>query len=112
VTRFDLQTHPLIPVQYAINLYKPDDYVNVSKATVSVQNAMEKDPKLGLFTNFNQGFTAVGMCYAEHLKEEHEAFESFQKLDSLMMNACPRTDGTLLSLAAAMAPAHSDQTLK
>lgn len=112
MTRFDLQTYPLIPAQYAINLYKPDDYLNISKATVSVQNAMEKDPKLGVFTNFNQGFTAVGLCYADYLKEDHEAFKPFHELDSLMMNACPKTDGTLLSLAATLGQSHSDQPMK
>ncbi|RAQ72686.1 hypothetical protein COH20_008783 [Aspergillus flavus] len=50
VTRFDLETHPLINVQYTINLYSPDDHVEINKATVAVQKAMEDDPKTGLFT--------------------------------------------------------------
>ncbi|KAB8245783.1 hypothetical protein BDV35DRAFT_405535 [Aspergillus flavus] len=47
VTRFDLETHPLINVQYTINLYSPDDHVEINKATVAVQKAMEDDPKTG-----------------------------------------------------------------
>lgn len=92
----------MIPAQYTINLYKPDDYVGIIKATIHVQDAMEKDPKIGLFTNFNAGFTAVGLCYADHPKEEVDAFKPFHDLDSLMMNACSKTDGTLLSLAVTM----------
>ncbi|RAQ54943.1 hypothetical protein AFGD_009560 [Aspergillus flavus] len=47
VMRFDLETHPLINVQYTINLYSPDDHVEINKATVAVQKAMEDDPKTG-----------------------------------------------------------------
>ncbi|RAK73801.1 FAD-binding oxidoreductase [Aspergillus fijiensis CBS 313.89] len=55
VTRVDLETHPLRPIQYTIDLYSPDDYMEINKATVAVQMAMEENPKIGLFTNFNDG---------------------------------------------------------
>nr|XP_001398768.2 hypothetical protein ANI_1_1246164 [Aspergillus niger CBS 513.88] len=47
VTRFDLETHPLIKVQYTINLYNPEDYVAINQATFEVQQTMEEDPRIG-----------------------------------------------------------------
>ncbi|KAJ5091509.1 hypothetical protein NUU61_006379 [Penicillium alfredii] len=102
VTRFDLETHPLIRVQYTINLYNPEDYVEIIKATIAVQEAMENDPKIGLFTNFNNGFVAVGLLYGDTPTEKPPVFEPFHRLESLMATALPSTDGTLLSLAQAM----------
>ncbi|KAK2762643.1 hypothetical protein FQN54_000816 [Arachnomyces sp. PD_36] len=102
VTKFDLKTHPLINVQYAINLYDPADYVEIIKATIAVQEAMENDFKIGLFTNFNQGFVAVGLLYGDTPTERPLAFKSFDNLTSLMTTALPTTNGTLLSLAQAM----------
>ncbi|GAB1318345.1 hypothetical protein MFIFM68171_08555 [Madurella fahalii] len=46
VTRFDLQTYPLIRAQYTINLYNPKDYVGIIDATIKVQEAMEEDSKI------------------------------------------------------------------
>ncbi|KAK6838553.1 hypothetical protein RU639_000035 [Aspergillus parasiticus] len=102
VTRFDLETHPLVNVQYTINLYSPDDHVEINKATVAVQKAMEDDPKIGLFTNFNDGFVAVGLLYGDTPAEPPSAFESLYNLKSLMTTALPTTNGTLLSLAQTM----------
>ncbi|RAL10134.1 FAD-binding oxidoreductase [Aspergillus homomorphus CBS 101889] len=102
VTRFDLATHPLINVQYTINLYSPEDHVAINRATVAVQQAMEEDPKIGLFTTFNNGFVAVGLLYGDHPAEAPKAFEPFQTLKSLVATALPFTNGTLLSLAQAM----------
>ncbi|KAJ5266933.1 hypothetical protein N7478_009741 [Penicillium angulare] len=104
VTRFDLETHPLINIQYTINLYKAESYIEIIKATIAVQEAMEADPKIGLFTNFNNGFVAVGLFYADTPVERPSAFKPFDKLDqeSLMMAAVPTTNGTILSLARAM----------
>ncbi|KAE8309104.1 6-hydroxy-D-nicotine oxidase [Aspergillus transmontanensis] len=102
VTRFDLETHPLINVQYTINLYSPDDHVEINKATVAVQKAMEDDPKIELFTNFNNGFVAVGLLYGDTPAEPPSAFESLYNLKSLRTTALPTTNGTLLSLAQTM----------
>jgi FAD/FMN-containing dehydrogenase len=84
VTRFDLATHPLINIQYTINIYNPSDYANIIDATAYVQKAMEMDPKIGLFTNFNNEFVAVGLLYADTPAERPKAFETFFKLESLM----------------------------
>lgn len=63
---------------------------------------MENDPKIGLFTNFNQGFVAVGLLYGDDSNERPPAFEPFDNLTSLMTTVLPTTNGTLLSLAQAM----------
>lgn len=110
VTRFDLQTYPLIKVQATISLYNPQDYVEIIKATVSVQEEMEKDPNIGLFCNFNVGFVAVGMIYAKGTDEQQTAFEPFHNLTSLISEVMPRTNGTLLSLAKSMS--HSSDLKK
>ena len=102
MTRFDLETHPLINVQYTINAYNLDDYVAINKATVTVQKAMEEDSKIGLFTNYNNGFVAVGMLYGDTPNEPPAAFQQFHELNSLLMTVLPVTNGTLLSLAEAM----------
>ncbi|PWY74045.1 FAD-binding domain-containing protein [Aspergillus eucalypticola CBS 122712] len=112
VTRFDLETHPLINVQYTINLYNPEDHVAINKATFEVQQTMEEDPKIGLFTNFNNGFVAVGLLYGDHPAESEaqKTFRPFHDLKSLMTTVLPSTNGTLLSLAQAMG--HAQTPLK
>ncbi|KAJ5690711.1 hypothetical protein N7462_005103 [Penicillium macrosclerotiorum] len=109
VTRFDLETHPLINVQYTIKLYNPEDYIGINKATIAVQEAMETDPKIGLFTNFNNGFVAVGLLYADTPSEPLPAFEPFHSLTSLINTVIPKTNGTLLSLAQAMGHAQESK---
>ncbi|KAL3264517.1 hypothetical protein ABHI18_000732 [Aspergillus niger] len=112
VTRFDLETHPLIKVQYTIKLYNPEDYVAINQATFEVQQTMEEDPRIGLFTNFNNGFVAVGLLYGDHPAESEarETFKPFHNLKSLMTTVLPSTNGTLLSLAQAMG--HAQTPLK
>ncbi|KAL2683385.1 hypothetical protein Neosp_007855 [[Neocosmospora] mangrovei] len=102
ITSVDLETQPLLKVQYTINIYNPEDYTGIINATVQVQNSMESDPKIGLFTSFNPGFVAVGLLYADQPTEQVKAFEPFYKLGSLLSTAVPQTNGTLLSLAQAM----------
>ncbi|KAM6525794.1 hypothetical protein FALCPG4_011329 [Fusarium falciforme] len=102
ITSVDLETQPLLKVQYIINIYNPEDYTGIINATIKVQNSMESDPKIGLFTNFNPGFVAVGLLYVDQPNEEVKAFEPFYKLGSLLSTAIPQTKGTLLSLAQAM----------
>ncbi|PYI05444.1 6-hydroxy-D-nicotine oxidase [Aspergillus sclerotiicarbonarius CBS 121057] len=109
VTRFDLETYPLINVQYTINLYNPEDHLAINQATVAVQQAMEEDPKIGMFTNFNNGFVAVGLFYGDHPAEPPKAFEPFHNLKSLLTTVLPSTNGTLLSLAQAMGHAQTSQ---
>lgn len=103
VTRIDLETFPLLKVQFRISLYDPSDFVDIIDATCRVQEAMDEDPKIGLFTNFNNGFVAVGLLYADLPTEQPKAFEPFINLKSLINNFKPTTNGTLLSVAQAMA---------
>ncbi|KAL4905011.1 hypothetical protein BDW74DRAFT_185452 [Aspergillus multicolor] len=108
VTRFDLETHPLIKVQYTINLYNLEDHSAINQATMDVQEAMESDPKIGLFTNFNNGYVAVGLLYGDHPAEPPKAFAPFHNL-KLVSTVTPTTNGTLLSLAKVMGHAQTPQ---
>jgi hypothetical protein len=65
----------------------------------AIQKAIKKDPKISLFTNFNQGFVAVDLLYRDILAKRPTAFAPFYNLKSLMIVVVPSTDGTLLSLA-------------
>ncbi|KAH8698581.1 hypothetical protein BGW36DRAFT_426282 [Talaromyces proteolyticus] len=96
MTKFDLETHPLINVQYTTNLYDSEDYVGLIKATRAVQ-AMEKNPKIGLFTNFNQGFVAVGLLYRDTPAEQPPAFALSYNLKSLMTTSIPSTNGSIVT---------------
>ncbi|KAL3486289.1 hypothetical protein BJX62DRAFT_228877 [Aspergillus germanicus] len=89
----------LIKVQYNINLHDPEDHDAINQATVAVQHAMEEDRKIGMFTNFNNGFVAVGSLYAGHPAEPPRDLEPFRNLKSLVTTAVPVTSGTILSLA-------------
>ena len=102
VTRFDLQTYPLLKTQYTVSLYKPDDYENIIKASVDAHKEMEKDDKAAYFTNVHRDFVAIGQLYADTPKEEPKVFEPFRKLESLMQPVVPKTDGTLSTLAQAI----------
>jgi hypothetical protein len=112
VTRFDIKTYPLIKAQYTINLYRPDDYVTINKATIQTQELMESDSKIGLFTNFNQHFVAVGLLYAGEHEAGADVFASFHSLDSLMSTVNSTTNGTLLSLAETLGQAHKQHSMK
>ncbi|KAL4875230.1 6-hydroxy-D-nicotine oxidase [Aspergillus karnatakaensis] len=111
VTRFDIRTFPLLKLQYNITLYKPDDYVNINQATIDLQEAMEADPHLGIFTNYNSAFAAVGLIHASHEGDELNALNAkhLGHLTSQITVACPTTTGTLASLANVMAHDVTDQ---
>lgn len=102
VTRFDLQTYPLIPTQYTINIYDVSDYAAILRAAVDVQEAMETDPKIGLFVNVRSTYVAVGLLYADIPSERPKAFDSFFNLKSLIKAAVPTTNGTIYSLVTAI----------
>lgn len=112
MTRFDLETHPLIQVQYTIHLYNPEDHAEIIKSTIQLQEAMDTDPKIGMFTNFNNGFIAVGLFYAGWLEQSLEAFVPFNSLTSLINTPVPTTNGTISSLAAAMGMSHNPKPMK
>ncbi|KAI1395905.1 hypothetical protein F4819DRAFT_166712 [Hypoxylon fuscum] len=106
VTRFDLVTYPLVNIQYTINLYDTADYENIVKATIQVHEAMESDPKIGLFTNFRSGFVVVGMLYADSPAETPKAFDPFVKLTSLVNVMLSTTTGTVSSLVKTLDQFH------
>ncbi|KAG6366579.1 hypothetical protein INS49_000757 [Diaporthe citri] len=98
VTRFDIEVHPLIKAKFIIKLYDPSDFANINAATISVQEAIEKDPKLNLFTNCNKQFVAVIMIYADSPAGFPKAFQPFDKLSSHLNTVVPPTDGTVFTV--------------
>lgn len=113
VTRFDVEAHPLIKAKFTIRLYNPSDFANINAATVAVQEAMEKDPKLNLFTNYNKQFVAVIMIYADTPADLPQAFEPFDKLESHLNTVVPPTDGTVFTLVQTLSTmGHVAQSLR
>ncbi|KAL3461810.1 6-hydroxy-D-nicotine oxidase [Aspergillus heterothallicus] len=112
ITRFDLTTHPLIPLTYSITLYNPSDYANINRATLQMQQTIESDPSISSFTNYQPTFVAVGIIKAaisENGADDRaqDALKPFDAIESKMMEACPSTKGTLATLAKIMAGAHA-----
>lgn len=102
VTRFDIETHPLHKVQYAVALYDPSDYVNILNATIQVQEAMEEDPKIGFFLNVNPTVIITGLLYAEWSAAPPKVFDAFTGLKSYWGPYIPLTNGTIASLTSAI----------
>ncbi|KAI1099513.1 6-hydroxy-D-nicotine oxidase [Jackrogersella minutella] len=102
VTRFDIQTYPLINAQYTVLVYNPSGFKEVLRATTEAQEAMEIDPKIGMFTSVNPTFIAVGVFYADTGVEQPQAIKTFFDLKSLMTTAVPTRKGTVKSLVEAI----------
>lgn len=79
-------------------MYQVSDYHNVLAAFVEVQEAMEIDPKIGLFVNTRKDYIAVGLFYADWSAELPRVFDPFSKLTSLIAAVVPTTNGTLVKL--------------
>ncbi|KAL4961862.1 FAD-binding oxidoreductase [Aspergillus stella-maris] len=105
VTRFDIKTHPILDLQYSIKLYRPDDYVAINKATIKMQEEMEAEPRIGVFTNFNPQFGAVGLVCANATGIEYDELESklSAALPDPIMIPVPKTEGSQSSLTKVMA---------
>ncbi|KAK3386277.1 hypothetical protein B0T20DRAFT_139991 [Sordaria brevicollis] len=101
VTKFELQTYPLLKTQYTVNLYKPDDYASIIDASIEAHSKMEDDSKATYFSNFHRDFVAIGQLYADTPKEDPKVFEPFNRLE-MTMPVVPKTDGTLSTLAQAI----------
>ncbi len=84
-------------------MYDRSDYLNIDNAAAKVQQAVETDPKIGLFTNFHSAFVAVGLRYGAWFEEKLKLFDPFTNLASLMTTVAPTTNGTLSSLSRVMA---------
>ncbi|KAI0138591.1 6-hydroxy-D-nicotine oxidase [Hypoxylon sp. NC0597] len=103
VTRFDIETHEN-KAHFTLNIYDPADYPNILRATVDVQEAMETDPKLDMFVNFNRTMVVVGLFYAEWISEPPKAFQPFYNLKSLISSVVTATNGTMKSLVDSLGP--------
>lgn len=113
MTAISLHVHPLIKVQYTINMYDPSDCVNVLSAFAKVQLSMEQDSRIGLFINTRRNFIAIGLFYADWPTELPEAFDPFAKLTSFIGAAVPTTNGTFSSLNAVLEEwAYKEKDLK
>ncbi|KAI0454660.1 FAD-binding domain-containing protein [Xylaria acuta] len=99
VTRFDIQTYPLIRAQYVVNLYNSSDYINIFQATMKVQKSMELDPRIDLYVTVTPTVVVVGMFYANWVAQPPTAFDPFYQLESLVGAMVPLTNGTVTSLA-------------
>ncbi|KAI1387334.1 6-hydroxy-D-nicotine oxidase [Hypoxylon trugodes] len=102
VTRFDIQTYPLIEVKYTVFMYDPSGYDEVLRATAEAQTAMEVDSKIGMFTAVNPAFIAVGAFYLDTEAAQPKFIETFFNLKSLQATAVPTTKGTLKTLIEAI----------
>ncbi|KAI1757665.1 FAD-binding domain-containing protein [Xylaria castorea] len=99
VTRFDIQTYPLIRTQFVVNLYNSSDYLNIFQATMKVQKSMELDPKIDFYVTVTPTVVVVGMFYANWVSQPPTAFDPFYQLESLVGTMLPLTNGTVTSLA-------------
>lgn len=74
---------------------------------------MEKDPKLNIFTNYNQKIVAVIMIYADSEADLSKIFEPFEKLSSHVSTAVPETERTVFTIVQTLsAMGHIPQSLK
>ncbi|KAI1337312.1 FAD-binding domain-containing protein [Xylariaceae sp. FL0016] len=103
ISRFDIQTHPLIHAQYSLDTYNASDYANIMSAIIDTQHAMEGDEKIDLFVSFSPATIEVGLFYADWIMTTIPEFESIYSLGSRLGSMIPLQNGTIGSLAAALA---------
>jgi CDP-glycerol glycerophosphotransferase (TagB/SpsB family) len=99
VTRFDLYTKSEYQVWSTLKAYSATDTIQVMKATISVQKAMEKDDKIGLFVSILKDMFVVGCIYRGW--EVPGVFDAFDKIPEAAI-LMPETKGTQQSLARAL----------
>ncbi|KAI0179809.1 6-hydroxy-D-nicotine oxidase [Hypoxylon sp. FL1284] len=92
VTRFDIQAYP-ISTQYTFLVFNPAGFEEVLDATAQAQEAMEVDPKVGMFTSVFPTFIAVGFFYADSDAPPPPVLDVFLNLKSLVQVAVPTTKG-------------------
>ncbi|KAI1213726.1 FAD-binding domain-containing protein [Annulohypoxylon truncatum] len=103
VTRFDIDTYPLLHTQYSINTYNTTDYAYILNATVQVQEAMEFDSRIDIFVTFSPSAINVGLFYADWAVEPPAVFKPFYNLESLIGSPVPLANGIIVSLTSAFA---------
>ncbi|GAW14087.1 hypothetical protein ANO14919_034790 [Xylariales sp. No.14919] len=102
VTRFDIATYP-IETQSTIAIYRLAGHEEVLRTTVEVQETMENDPRIGIFTTVNSGLIAVGLFYAAKIGRPR-VFEAFLNLKSLIRVVVPTRTGTVKTLVDGIGP--------
>ncbi|KAF1959970.1 FAD-binding domain-containing protein [Byssothecium circinans] len=101
VTRYDLYTSFDYRLWYTMRVYNASEKDRVMKAAVEVENAMEKDDKIGFFLSVAPGTLTAGMLYRGQA-DFPDAFRAFDGIP-VMMEAIPPTNGTQLDMAKATA---------
>lgn len=104
MTRYDIQTYPLLHTQYTVHVYSTAAYARLHDAVAQLQEAMERDPRIGAFVNVQDGAVAVGLLYAAWADERPKAFDPFfvDLKDSLLQTVVPTTNGTMKTLVDAL----------
>ncbi|KAI0107055.1 hypothetical protein GGR51DRAFT_517226 [Nemania sp. FL0031] len=103
VTRFDIATYK-IGTQSTLAMYSIDGFKEVLRATKEAQQAMEKDPKIGMFTSVSPEHIAVGLFYADSEAENPPVFETFLNLKSLVQVYVRAKKGTIKTLVDVIGP--------
>ncbi|KAJ3554311.1 hypothetical protein NPX13_g10647 [Xylaria arbuscula] len=103
VTRFDIATYR-IETRSTVAEYSLAGYEEVLRTTLEAQEAMEKDPKIGMFTSVSPVSIVVGLFYADATAERPQAFEAFLNLKSLVQVVVPTITGTIKTLVDAIGP--------
>lgn len=85
-------------------MYSLAGYEEVLRTTIEAQEAMERDPRIGMFTSVSPGSIVVGLFYADAKAERPQVFETFLKLGSLIQVVVPTITGTIKTLVDAIGP--------
>ncbi|KAJ7512699.1 hypothetical protein B0H11DRAFT_4643 [Mycena galericulata] len=98
---FDPQTHPHLQSIWTSRTIA----INIMEATIQIQQVIESDPKIGLFTNC-AGFVAVVLLYTHWCIERPVSFKPFSAARWCRMHP---TNSTPLSLVRTMGHAQESK---
>jgi hypothetical protein len=98
VTRYSLATNSDYRLWYSMNAYSADDLENVMKATVAVEEEMERDPRIGFFLMCRPQALVAGMLYMGR-EPPSTAFAAFKNIKPVA-EPVPGHMGTQSSFAA------------
>ena len=88
---------------YTLKVYSTEKVEVVMKAAVSVELAMESDPRIGFFLTTKADVLVAGMLYMGEAPSK-DVFEAFDDIEAMVV-VIPESTGTQLSLARALSMA-------
>jgi hypothetical protein len=100
VTRFDLYTYSDYQLRYNVRVYSAEHVDEVIRASITLQNSMEDDDRIGFFLSVKADFLVAGLLY-RGCSEFPPVFREFDAIPA-MTTAIPETCGSQLSLARAL----------